>query len=29
VLSPAHHFLQEDQPEAIAARIHAFVRAGR
>ena len=25
VLSPAHHFLQEDQPEAIAERIHAFV----
>jgi haloalkane dehalogenase len=27
VLSPAHHFLQEDQPEAIAEHIHAFVRA--
>jgi haloalkane dehalogenase len=27
VLSPAHHFLQEDQPEAIAAHLHAFVRA--
>ena len=26
VLSPAHHFLQEDQPEAIAEHIHAFVR---
>ena len=26
VLSPAHHFLQEDQPEAIAERLHAFVR---
>jgi len=26
VLSPAHHFLQEDQPEAIAQHIHAFVR---
>jgi haloalkane dehalogenase len=26
VLSPAHHFLQEDQPEAIAERIHAFAR---
>jgi haloalkane dehalogenase len=25
ILSPAHHFLQEDQPEAIAERIHAFV----
>jgi haloalkane dehalogenase len=25
VLSPAHHFLQEDQPEAIAECIHAFV----
>jgi haloalkane dehalogenase len=23
-LSPAHHFLQEDQPEAIAEHIHAF-----
>jgi haloalkane dehalogenase len=27
VLSPAHHFLQEDQPEAIAQHIHAFVAA--
>jgi haloalkane dehalogenase len=27
VLSPAHHFLQEDQPEAIAEHIHAFVVA--
>lgn len=27
VLSPAHHFLQEDQPEAIAQHIHAFVGA--
>lgn len=26
VLSPAHHFLQEDQPEAIAEHIHAFAR---
>jgi haloalkane dehalogenase len=26
VLSPAHHFLQEDQPEAIAQHIHAFAR---
>ena len=26
VLSPAHHFLQEDQPEAIAGHLHAFVR---
>jgi haloalkane dehalogenase len=26
VLSPAHHFLQEDQPEAITQHIHAFVR---
>jgi len=26
ILSPAHHFLQEDQPEAIAEHIHAFVR---
>ena len=26
-LSPAHHFLQEDQPEAIAEHIHAFVVA--
>ena len=25
-LSPAHHFLQEDQPEAIAEHIHAFAR---
>jgi haloalkane dehalogenase len=25
VLSPAHHFLQEDQPEAIAERVLAFV----
>lgn len=25
LLSPAHHFLQEDQPEAIADRIHAFI----
>jgi haloalkane dehalogenase len=24
MLSPAHHFLQEDQPEAIAEHIHAF-----
>jgi haloalkane dehalogenase len=28
VLSPAHHFLQEDQPDAIAERIHAFVAKG-
>ena len=27
-LSPAHHFLQEDQPEAIAQHVHAFVAAG-
>jgi haloalkane dehalogenase len=27
VLSPAHHFLQEDQPEAIAEHIHAFAVA--
>jgi len=27
VLSPAHHFLQEDQPEAIAEHIHAFAEA--
>ena len=26
LLSPAHHFLQEDQPEAIAEHLHAFVR---
>ena len=26
MLSPAHHFLQEDQPEAIAEHIHAFAR---
>jgi haloalkane dehalogenase len=26
VLSPAHHFLQEDQPEAVAQHIHAFAR---
>lgn len=29
VLSPAHHFLQEDQPEAIAEHIHAFVTKAR
>ena len=27
VLSPAHHFLQEDQPEAIAEHVLAFVAA--
>jgi haloalkane dehalogenase len=26
ILSPAHHFLQEDQPEAIAEHVHGFVR---
>jgi haloalkane dehalogenase len=29
VLSPAHHFLQEDQPEAIAEHVLAFVAATR
>jgi haloalkane dehalogenase len=28
-LSPAHHFLQEDQPAAIVEHIHAFASAGR